>query len=229
MSNFIEHIYLLLLLLENSHKYLNNQSLWRQLVAKNIPKDRDATPDTQTVSTHDLSIPIRRITPSREWRARLDDGKRMKAEELCDVVYAMAREGATMDLIAAYYGLDRRELGRVAGDAWNMANAELVLEIFRDQIMTALYSKQVLAKIYVGKQFAGQRDAEPLSADVSQADGVGGLTINLNVTKANRDEQGKTQTVGESAGSVGAAIDSGGTQTSTIADEVSNSSVVVNP
>jgi hypothetical protein len=182
--------------------------------------------DDQPFSTKDLKVTPVRIVPSREWRDRLDAAKKMTADELCDVVYALALEGAPLTHIAAYYGLDHRELGKVAGDAWNVANAELIIAIFRDQIMTALHTKQMLAKIYVGKQFAGQRDSEPLTADMSSLQDAGGLTINLNVTKAKRDENGKTEIQGDpSAGPIGTTVD--GNPQQVLAEPVA-SSIVVN-
>ncbi len=160
------------------------------------PKNVD---DEKPSTTESLDLPKFRVMPSAEWRKRLAEAQKLTAQKLCDVVYAMAREGASMQLIADYYGLDHKELSRVAHDAWTSGNSELVLSLFRDQIMTALHSKQIIAKIWVGKQFANQRDAAPISADVSPL-GDGGLTINVNVEKATRDEQGNTVLDVESAG-----------------------------
>lgn len=173
--------------------------------------------DDEAASTYDLRMLDRKVTPSREWRSRLADAQKMSAEELADVVYTLGREGAPLKLIAQYYGLDYRDVLRVAGDAWSMANAELIIEIFRDQILTALNTKNVLAKIYVGKQFAGQRDAEPVSANLTDSD-VGGLNINLNVIKATRDDQGNTQATSTSESEDGAASETGHADSAVVAD-----------
>ena len=63
-----------------------------------------------------------------------------------------------------------------------MGNSEMILTIFRDQILTALNTKQIVPKIWVGKNFAGQSDGgSTLNATLSPSGEAGGLTINVNV------------------------------------------------
>jgi hypothetical protein len=136
------------------------------------------------------------VKPSAEWRSRLSEARQMTAEKLCDVIYAMAMQGATIELIARYWGLKARDIEKVGADVWQMANAELILRLFKDQVESALTSKHPLAKIWAGKQFCSQRDDASIFASADEAAqrmaGNGGLTVTVNIAKADRDETGTT-------------------------------------
>lgn len=136
------------------------------------------------------------LAPVSVWRNRVRDytplfgeENQAKLDDLRDVVYGMALEGANEKDVSEFFGFEPHLVKQQLGPVIKMAQAELRLILKKDQVDSALASKLPLMKIWAGKQFADQRDEVALSGSESDGEGTGLL---ITVVKANRSETGRT-------------------------------------
>jgi hypothetical protein len=138
-------------------------------------------------------------TPYTGWRTRVRDWTPLIGEEnqellerVRDKVYGIVLDtGADLKTICAYFGWDIATARSQIQPVIEMAKAELKLTVLENQLSFALATKQPLAKIAAGRQFADQTDYAP------QGDGAGsnsatGLFDGLTVTETHRDSNGQT-------------------------------------
>ena len=163
----------------------------------------DIVEQDETVETVGVSYAL---APQTGWRTRVRDytaligeENQAKLDELRDVVYGMALDGASERYIADYFGFDVKLVRIQLGPVIKMAQAELALAIRKSNVIAALDPKaNPITRIWAAKQHAGQTDVTAVEIGDGEG-GFGGLIITK--VQANRD-QTTGKTIGEAYATV---------------------------
>lgn len=109
-------------------------------------------------------------------------------QDIENKVYSMALDGASLATIADYFGVERNEFGDLYNAAWRAGRAELSVLVTSDTIDYGLKSQIPIAKIWVGKSFAGldqPKSAVEIDGDTNDSSEV---TLNIKVIKKEDQE-----------------------------------------
>ena len=104
-----------------------------------------------------------------------------------DKVYAMALDGCTLEVIAAYFGVPRAEFMNVYQEVWHSGRAELKALIAQDTVEYGLKSQIPVAKIWLGKSLGGLGEGK--SVDVENDSDDGEVNIKVNIIRRQDDGQ----------------------------------------
>lgn len=128
----------------------------------------------------------------------------LKPAELKSMVYTLAlQKGLDITQIMNWCGIfdsiERQTFANTYEQMALMGRAHLAAEIFADQIELALTTKQMLPKIWVGKQFAGQLDepAPVIEAHKSEATFVVNVITKDSTITSNEDGTSTIELVDE--------------------------------
>ena len=126
-------------------------------------------------------------SPYTGWRSRIKDYTPILGAEtqeqldlVRDIVYGIVLDtGADLRTLCDYFGWDKTTAKNQIGPVVDMAKAELKLAVQKNQLDFAMSSKQPLAKIHAGRQFADQTESgAPMpEAEATQEGLFSGLTV----------------------------------------------------
>jgi hypothetical protein len=117
--------------------------------------------------------------PCADWRANKLKWANQLVDELRDIVYGMAKDGASKGDISQFFGISTENFNKEFDEVYEMGRADLRLRIARRTVWLAFKSKMPAAAIWAGKVYCGYNEITPV-ADTQSSSGV---TFNLTLAK----------------------------------------------
>lgn len=120
------------------------------------------------------------FVPDATWRERKLQWAKSITDELADIVFAMAKDGASAGDIAEFFGLkDGHQVKDFFGEAYMMGRADLKMRIAKRTVHMALNSKMPVGTIWAGKVFCGF--SEQVAVDTQED--AAGINFNVNIIR----------------------------------------------
>jgi hypothetical protein len=156
-----------------------------------MPKPRIRKPEPILEAKHEVleetkDSPVSyEVAPSVEWRLRKLQWANGIKEELSDIVFSMAQDGANKNDIAEYFGVKTDQITQLFDEPYTMGRADLKMRIARRTVKIAMDTKMPVGVIWAGKIFNGF--TETANVQEIEDDAARGVTFNVNVIKADRN------------------------------------------